>query len=485
MEGEEQISSQPGVELHPLVDPADKRKGVWPVILGAILLVILLGGGVFYYVYTQPGTPGQPVAAVTPTVTRPAASLKQPDADSPAAGVCGETTDGDVVTITINEDTPSPRCAKVSATQKIKVVNNTSKTVNAVLGRLNTSIEPGGEYTYGESFGAFLAPGVHFMTAEPYGGPEIWLQSAMKEADSGSQTYRMPAGWQEYSDNESGMKIYYPSQYTAKYNSNRGAGISYSAGSYLVDAEGKKVLDFYRYPYKSGSRRVSYYDAAEFDGPDDMSKYTVAAEDVVLNGKTYLKLVSKYWAGQEGGNRVFYFTTQNDWLYYFTYQAGLESNKTDYTNIQTIIATSVLSSGTELSYDRYIACYYRPDAGNAGDSWEARIENGDMVVTQRTLKPLKQRAADKSKISVSGNPQNLSNYFAITDFDVTVDSSKKGSYQDAFVIRIKKKDVDRIIKETPASIPSIAIITSISGGIETADGKLCKADLYGYYAPKP
>ena len=313
-------------------------------------------------------------------------------------------------------------------------------------------------------------------------------QPSIPPKTAAPENYQIPAGWQKYRDAESGITIYYPPQYIAKYNPNRGFGVNYAAGSYLVDKTGRRLLDFYKFGYDGGSRRQSFYNAVEFDGPEDMSKFTVSTTDVTLNGRAYLKLTSNYWTTirSDEGNRVFFLTPLGNQIYYFTYPASLESNPTDYKNILIIIATGALSAGTGPNPDQYLFCYQRPDSGNINSSWEAKIENGDMVVIQRTDKALKQQIIDKSKIAITANPQNSnSNYFSITDFEIYVDSSRKISYQDAFVIKIKKADVDRIIQDTPPSISSVAIITSINGGVETAAGKTCKADLYGYYAPKP
>lgn len=313
-------------------------------------------------------------------------------------------------------------------------------------------------------------------------------QPSISPKPPAGKTYQVPSGWKKYSDAESGIAISYPPQHTAKYNPNRGFGINYAAGSYLLDKNGNKLIDFYKFGYDGGSRRESFYNAVEFDGPEDAAKYTISTTDVTLNNRTYLKLVSSLWSGirTDQGNRVFFLAPQGNQMYYFTYPASLESNPAVYQNILTIIATSTLTAGAGENADQYASCYQRPDSGNINDSWQAKIENGGMFVIQRTDKILKQQTVDKSKIAITANPQNLdSQYFSITDFEIYVDSSQKSSYQDAFVIKIKKPDIDRIIQDTPASIPSIAIITSINGGIETADGKSCKADLYGYYAPRP
>lgn len=301
------------------------------------------------------------------------------------------------------------------------------------------------------------------------------------------QNYSLPSDWQKYSDKESGITISYPSIYKAKYNPNRGVGIGFAAGSYLVDSKGNKILDFYKIPYDGGSRRETYYKVAEFDGPADMSKYAVSAEDVILNGKTYLKLVSSYWEKtQKTGNRVFFFITEGKQMYYFTYPEALEKSDIEYKTILTIVANSSFSPVADQSSSKYISCYPRPSEANKGEYWEASVNSqGEMIIVQRTNKALKDEV-DLARLSVSGNNQTGgTGYFTLTDFDFSVDHGQKGSLSDAFVIKVKKADVDKLKEQTPSSIPSIAIVISLSGGVQTTEGEFCKADLEGYYAPKP
>jgi hypothetical protein len=308
-----------------------------------------------------------------------------------------------------------------------------------------------------------------------------------------STTYTVPQGWQKYSDSEAGITINYPPLYTAKYNSNRGFGTgNFAAGSYLLDSAGQKILDFYYFAYEGGSRRDAFYKTIDWDYTvQEISKHTISVSDVVLNNKTFLKIVTNFgaWRGSDYvEKRVFFLLPQGDKMYYFTYPYSVESRSNDYKNILTVIATITITGGTSGGQNLPTTyCYPRPDSNNRGTYWDSTIdEEGNMVITQRTDKTLKQQTIDKSKIEVSGNPQKIpSTYFSITNFDVNIDSSKKGSYQDAFVIKVKKADVDKIKADTPSSIPSIAVIVSISGGVETSGGEICKSHLYGYYVSRP
>jgi len=302
-----------------------------------------------------------------------------------------------------------------------------------------------------------------------------------------NKNYPLPSTWQKYTDNDAGITIYYPPEYTPKYNSNRGVGINYAAGSYLLNSKGEKILDFYWIPYDGGSRRKAFYKIAEFDGPEDMSQYTVATSDVILNGKSFLKLISNYWEKINGEDkRVFFFIPQGKRMYYFTYPLSIEKDGFVFKNVLTIIANSIFfASSDETVSQKNIFCYPRPTLENKEVYWEANLDNeGNMLVIQRTDKLIK-KDVDKTKVSILGNPQDGSfKYFSILDFDFYVDPSLKNSFSGAFVIKIKKQDVEKIIQQTPPSIPSIAIIVSINGAIETETGERCSHNLEGYFATR-
>lgn len=104
-------------------------------------------------------------------------TLQLADAQVPAAGVCPDYTSGNTVTIILNQDTPSPRCARVVANQNLRIINNTSQTVTFTLGQNTLSINPNQIQTITQTFGTYLAPGVHNSRTSLYGGsgPEIWL----------------------------------------------------------------------------------------------------------------------------------------------------------------------------------------------------------------------------------------------------------------------------------------------------------------------
>ncbi len=128
-----------------------------------------------------PATPTAPpaqTAAPSPTSLPPtlaALPLATPYSDQPAAGICAEFPGEPVVTVEIMPDIPAPRCLKVTAEQRLRVVNRTDSALALKLGDLPASLQTNTEYTFDQPFGKLLAPGVHVLEAAPYFGPEIWL----------------------------------------------------------------------------------------------------------------------------------------------------------------------------------------------------------------------------------------------------------------------------------------------------------------------
>lgn len=109
-------------------------------------------------------------------------SLAPADSKTPASGFCPDPPPGTVVTVTINPDVPSPRCQKVLANQQLRVVNNTSQTLTVSLGQNSLTIAPSQSQTITQTFGTYLASGVHHIITSSQlaqqggAGPEIWLQ---------------------------------------------------------------------------------------------------------------------------------------------------------------------------------------------------------------------------------------------------------------------------------------------------------------------
>jgi hypothetical protein len=104
--------------------------------------------------------------------------LKQPDSQTPAAGICAEPPAGDVATITINVDAPSPRCSKITPEQRLRVVNNTAEPVQVELARFRVTVAPAEAQVLDAPAGDYLAPGVHVLqVSSTAGGAEVWLTS--------------------------------------------------------------------------------------------------------------------------------------------------------------------------------------------------------------------------------------------------------------------------------------------------------------------
>jgi type II secretory pathway pseudopilin PulG len=103
------------------------------------------------------------------------------DSPTPAAGTC-LTTGGSVVTVTLSEGVPDPRCTRVTASQTLKVVNPTSKMVTVTLGSQSVDLAPGQSGPITVPFGDYLEAGDHVMKTAPalYGGsgPEIYLPAS-------------------------------------------------------------------------------------------------------------------------------------------------------------------------------------------------------------------------------------------------------------------------------------------------------------------
>jgi len=100
-----------------------------------------------------------------------------PVPQTPAAGICPETV-GEVATVRVHSDTPSPRCQQVQSGQHLRIINMTDQPARARLAQIDVTIAPGDEWADDRPFGAYLAPGVHSLALSAYagGGAELWLQ---------------------------------------------------------------------------------------------------------------------------------------------------------------------------------------------------------------------------------------------------------------------------------------------------------------------
>jgi hypothetical protein len=80
------------------------------------------------------------------------------------------------VTISINPDTPDPRCTVVRPDQTLKVINRRGEPIVVTIGNFQARLEAGGEAVLATPFGDYLAVGVHRLEVSPCCGAELWLK---------------------------------------------------------------------------------------------------------------------------------------------------------------------------------------------------------------------------------------------------------------------------------------------------------------------
>jgi len=125
----------------------------------------------------SPSSPSAAVREITPSLTAsPEATLAPPDAQQPAAGICADLL-GELVTLEISPDVPSPRCARVTADQHLEVVNHTQVVIVVRLAGYEAQLEPGGAFRIEAPLGSYLETGVHWLKIEDHAAnaPELWL----------------------------------------------------------------------------------------------------------------------------------------------------------------------------------------------------------------------------------------------------------------------------------------------------------------------
>jgi len=114
-------------------------------------------------------SPGKVEASPTAPV------LATPYAEIPVAGICAGPEEGEIVSVEIWPDIPSPRCIKLAPEQKLLVLNRTELVIHIRLGTYRADIQPGDDYLFERTVGSYLGPGVHQLLVEPFSGPELWL----------------------------------------------------------------------------------------------------------------------------------------------------------------------------------------------------------------------------------------------------------------------------------------------------------------------
>ncbi len=142
--------------------------------MGTFLLACIL-------VITACSPSGKPTSQPPPTQAGPTSTptlvLATPYAQEPASGIC-TSFGGGVVTITLNQDIPDPRCAKIRPDQTLSVANNTQNTLRVTIGDFARSLQPGETWSILVPLGDYLAVGVHQLSVYPCCGAELWLETA-------------------------------------------------------------------------------------------------------------------------------------------------------------------------------------------------------------------------------------------------------------------------------------------------------------------
>jgi len=126
-------------------------------------------------------TPSEATSLPSPT-TPPATAIEPqplatPQSDSPAAGIC-DFYPGELVVFEIYPDIPSPRCARATPKQHLKVINRTQQELRFWIGSYEFTLQPDQEQIIDAELRTYLAPGVHQISTTAYfgeGGPELWL----------------------------------------------------------------------------------------------------------------------------------------------------------------------------------------------------------------------------------------------------------------------------------------------------------------------
>lgn len=128
-----------------------------------------------------PTTPSEATPQPSFTTSPPTASepqpLATPQSDSPAAGIC-DFYPGELVVFEIFPDIPSPRCARATPKQRLKVINRTEQEMRFWIGGYEFTLQPDREQVIDAELRTYLAPGVHQISTTAYfgeGGPELWL----------------------------------------------------------------------------------------------------------------------------------------------------------------------------------------------------------------------------------------------------------------------------------------------------------------------
>ena len=126
---------------------------------------------------TPPEGTNLPDPTTLPATATGQLPLATPQSDSPAAGIC-DFYPGELIVFEIHPDIPSPRCARATPKQHLKVINRTQQELRFWIGSYEFTLQPDQEQVIDAELRTYLAPGVHQISTTAYfgeGGPELWL----------------------------------------------------------------------------------------------------------------------------------------------------------------------------------------------------------------------------------------------------------------------------------------------------------------------
>ncbi len=170
----------------------DRRRGrrVAPALAALALLLAVAIAGCGSSASTTASTtssneqrePPASASAAARIIQRSPATGREPGEPKGAAGACGRA-HGEIPTLTIEPDVPSPRCLVVSPRQRLRVLNETGAEgaqgakITIDFAGFHAAIPLGESVILEDRLGTYLMPGSHYL--QVHGGPgpaEVRLQ---------------------------------------------------------------------------------------------------------------------------------------------------------------------------------------------------------------------------------------------------------------------------------------------------------------------
>ena len=110
------------------------------------------------------------VLAACATNPAPFNELAPPDFLAPTSGVCAGPARGGVETLTINADTPAPRCLKIRPTQRLRVLSKIQLPARVRVGGISFNVPAGKATQTDGGIGRYLDVGGHYVSISSYSG---------------------------------------------------------------------------------------------------------------------------------------------------------------------------------------------------------------------------------------------------------------------------------------------------------------------------